>query len=1202
MPVSTRAARTPTGSVLVIAVIVAGLLALQRVLWPAPLGVLAHGALIGGLTGLVALGIALVYRANGIVNFAQGDLGALPATFAVLLIIGTGLNYFLALALGMTAAVALGMAVELAVVRRFFTAPRLILTVATIGLAQVLAASGVLLPRAFDLDKPAQSYPSPFDVSFSISPIEFGGNDVMAMIAIVIVLFTLAGFLKVAKVGIAIRASAENAGRAASLGIPVKRLHTAVWALAAVLSTIALFLRAGVVGLPIGTVLSPGILLRALAAVVIGRMERLGLIMAAAIGLGVIENAVIWDTGRSVYVDPILFVVVVAALLAQRRQSRRELESTTSWVAVADVRRLPQDVLGSPRLRWARRFLVAAALAAALVAPHLLSESRVNLAAAVLIFAVIGLSLVVLTGWAGHVSLGQMAFVGIGAALAGAMTDRAGWDLALALPIATAAGGAIALVIGIPALRVRGLQLAVTTLAFALAVSNYGLNRSIFDWLPDGRIDREPLLGGIGIDTEARFYYVALAGLALALAAVVGMRRSRTGRVLRAVRENESAAQAFGVDATRTTLTAFAISGALAAYAGALFVHHQQSLGRGAYAPEESLEMFTMVVIGGLGSIPGALLGAAYVRGIDWFLDPDYRFLATGAGLLLVLMVLPRGLGGTLSWWRDRVALRLSPRRDRPASSVGPRRDSPLPHAPGTSRGLVVRGLGAAYDGGPVLFGIDLDVGPAGVVAVLGTNGSGKSTLLATIGGLLPASGGRVVFDGEDITGEPAHRVARRGVAHVPGGRAIFPSLTVAEHLRLTGWGRRHTDDADVARQAAERFPVLIERWDDAAGRLSGGEQQMLAFAMALAAQPSLLLVDELSLGLAPTVIDQLLETIRELQANGTTVVVVEQSLIVAAAVADEAYFLEKGEVRFHGPTADLVERPDLARSVFLRASTSEPAPARAAGRRELTSAQPVVLEAANVTRRFGGLTAVDDVSMTIAKGEIVGVIGPNGAGKTTLFDVISGFLEADSGSILVNGADVTARRPDVRARLGLARSFQNSGLFPALTVRDSIAVGLDRHVEVHDPIAAALWLPVVARSETRVTARTEELLQATQLAGDADLFVRELSTGMRKVLELACVLAHQPDVVLLDEPSAGLSQGEAEALVPLLIRLRDATGASIVLIDHDVALVSSVADRILVMIAGRVVAEGSAHDVLSNPEVLSAYLGESSTAPDPRV
>ncbi len=558
-----------------------------RFAWDVPEGVLVQGAIIGALTSLLALGLALVWRANRIVNFAAGDLGAVPATLAVLLMISTvGLSWWLALATGFVASILLGLLVETLLVRRFFRSPRLVLTVATIGIAQLLAAAALFLPQAFELT--GESIPAPFDVHFTIDPIIFRGNDVVALITIPLTFLGLALFLRSSDVGIAIRGGAERADRASTLGIPVRRLHTVVWVIASVLAFLAVFLRAGIIGLPIGEVLGPAILLRALAAAVIGGLERMPTIALAAVALGIVEQSVVWHWQEPAYVDPILFVVVLAALMLTGR------------------------------------------------ARGLLTESKINLVAAILIFGIVGLSLVVLTGWSGQVSLGQMAFVGVGAAVGGALTDRLGWDLSLALVGGGFAGAVVATVIGLPALRRRGLTLAVTTLAFALGTSSYLLNRNFFgegssnDWLPGLRIERPALFGAIAIDTETRFYYLCLAALALAYAMVRGVRRSRTGRVLIAIRENERAAEAYGVSARRTTLVAFAFSGFLAAFAGVLFVHHQTGLEVGPYAPEQSLVVFSMTVIGGLGSIPGALLGAAYVRGTDYFLPAEWQVLATG--------------------------------------------------------------------------------------------------------------------------------------------------------------------------------------------------------------------------------------------------------------------------------------------------------------------------------------------------------------------------------------------------------------------------------------------------------------------------------------------------------------------------------------------------------------------------------------------
>jgi branched-chain amino acid transport system permease protein len=227
-------------------------------------------------------------------------------------------------------------------------------------------------------------------------------------------------------------------------------------------------------------------------------------------------------------------------------------------------------------------------------------------------------------------------------------------DVSVTLLIAAVAGAVTAVIVGLPALRLSGLYVAVITFAFALATTSYLLNRRFFDWIPVDRVERRPVLGRIDIDSPTRIYYLALIGLAIVLIAVRGIRRSRTGRVLIAMRENERTAQSVGVSVLRAKLTAFAVSGAIAGFAGCIFVLHQQSFGETSYDPFENLIVFTQVVIGGIASVPGALLGALYLRSLQWFLSPEWQLLAQAGSILFVLLVVPMGLGGLLFRLRDR--------------------------------------------------------------------------------------------------------------------------------------------------------------------------------------------------------------------------------------------------------------------------------------------------------------------------------------------------------------------------------------------------------------------------------------------------------------------------------------------------------------------------------------------------------------------
>ena len=223
------------------------------------------------------------------------------------------------------------------------------------------------------------------------------------------------------------------------------------------------------------------------------------------------------------------------------------------------------------------------------------------------------------------------------------------------------------------------------------------------------------------------------------------------------------------------------------------------------------------------------------------------------------------------------------------------------------------------------------------------------------------------------------------------------------------------------------------------------------------------------------------------------------------------------------------------------------------------------------VSKHFGGVVALDEVSFAVEAGEILGVLGPNGAGKTTLFDVISGFLTPDGGRVALLGTsgtrELTALPAPARARLGLGRSFQDGRLFPALTVTETIVVAREHAVAVRDPILAALHLPAVRRSEAAVLRRVDELIEMLGLGAFADKFVHELSTGTRRIVDLACVLAHEPTMLLLDEPSSGIAQREAEALAPMLRNVRDSLGASLLVIEHDLTLLRAISDRLLASI-----------------------------------
>jgi len=502
---------------------------------------------------------------------------------------------------------------------------------------------------------------------------------------------------------------------------------------------------------------------------------------------------------------------------------------------------------------------------------------------------------------------------------------------------------------------------------------------------------------------------------------------------------------------------------------------------------------------------------------------------------------------------------------------------------------LVVRDLDAGYDGVQVLFNVDLDVREGEILALVGTNGAGKSTLLRAICGLQQADNGAVFYDGVNITFAPANENATRGLVYMPGGRGVFPGLTVRENLASALLAQTTAGGDNEIERALELFPVLRERIDTAASLLSGGEQQMLAMAQALVMRPRLLMIDELSLGLAPAVVEKLLSVVRILQASGVTIILVEQSLNVALTVAQRAVFMDRGAVQFDGPTEDLLGRPDLVRSIFMGGVPATTLRRPLADLNDSTKE----LRASNLTVEFGNRRALDSVSLSLSTGQVVGIIGPNGAGKTTLFDVLSGYTKAAEGAVFLDELDITSLRPDARARLGVGRAFQSARLFPPLTVRENISVALERRAN-KSALTAALWLPAARKNERRLRERVDGFIELLGLGDHADKLVRELSTGTRRAVEIACQMAAEPLFLLLDEPSSGLAQAESEVLGPTLMRIVRDTGCGLLVIEHDLNLITQLSERLIAMDLGRIIASGAPAEVIEDAEVMSSYLAAS--------
>ena len=651
---------------------------------PIPHGVLVNGLVIGSLYSLIGMGIILVYRANRIINFAQAQLGAVPAVLALMLMSVHGWPYLLVVPIVLVGGALLGGVVELGAIRRFQSASRLTLTVVTVGVSFVLLVLEAYVKIWVAGDEVAHTitFPSPFDgFEFSVGVVRFSGDHIVAVVIVALIVAALAAFFRFTDLGIAVRASAENAPRAALLGIPVGRVSTIVWILAGMLSAIGIFLRGPIIGIPLVGFVGPAMLLFGLAAAVMGRMENLPMAFLGGILVGVLDQVVLFSTGRAALASAAILVVILVALLLQRAETARAHHVGGGWEMVKNYRPIPAELRTLPEVRQVRRLVVGAAALVALLAPFLLGPGGASFATRILIFAMVGLSLVVLTGWAGQISLGQFAIAGVGAAVAGGLVANQNADFFIVLAVAGLSGTIVALLVGLPALRIQGLFLAVTTLAFAFVVERVLLNREYFGWLlPDqlavierpmlyGRFNLgEPTdLGVITISSDAKLYYVTLVVLLLSIALVRAVRRNRSGRLFMGVRDNSRVMEAFGVSVVHTRLVAFAVSGFVAALAGALLAYDQGSVDAGTFTPARSIQVFVMTVIGGIGNIGGAVLGAVFVLGLP--VVPGLRqlefveLLASGIGALIILYFLPGGLMEGVYRLRDGFLRRVAARR-----------------------------------------------------------------------------------------------------------------------------------------------------------------------------------------------------------------------------------------------------------------------------------------------------------------------------------------------------------------------------------------------------------------------------------------------------------------------------------------------------------------------------------------------------------
>lgn len=832
----------------------------------------------------------------------------------------------------------------------------------------------------------------------------------------------------------------------------------------------------------------------------------------------------------------------------------------------------------------------------------------------IMISAVAAMGLTVLQGWAGVPSLATAALLLLGGYCAAYFSGPLGLPLIvvliLTLPVGALCGGLMSL----PSRRLTGLYLILGTLAFHFIVTDGGnlLQSRTLDLA--GYFLKPPSFFGLSIDTTTRWLWASAIAMVLTFEYLRYLGQTRVGRSLVVISEDRAAGAVVGVNVAKYIGCVFAISSALICASGALLGYYVTNVSYDGFSLLLAVNYIVMIVLGGLGSLPGAIAGAAIVTlipleleqvfsngsGSGW-IETNISYINAGLYALigmLVLVFIPGGIADRRAW--RRLAVRV--RRLASAISSGPRQSASRTGreaAPASPDALVsMRGVHAAYGAGETaLVDVDLDVPKSGAVVVLGRNGAGKSSLLHAIGGFPPETGGRVGRGRvewrrggtADITKEAIPRRVRRGIVLVPAEDKVFADLSVRAHLREAIASYR--GNPMTIESVLEIFPVLRGRLEARAGTLSGGERQQVALAAAMARNTRLLLVDEASLGLSPAAILSVTDVLRAISASEvTSLVAVEQSVSAGFSVGQTIALMDGGEVVQVAPPSaefrDLIERSYLGGT-----ESSTVATPHAAAQAGAAGVGQTAIRLDGVTVTIGAIRAIEGVSVEVPKGEMIGIIGGNGSGKTSLLNVISGYYRPSAGQVRLAGRDIRGMPPHRIAALGVARTFQSVGHVTALRAVDWVRVGLEATWS-----AGVIWTvfgdPRTRHAERASLDAAMEILERAGLAAYANVRLADCPYGVRKMVDLVRVFVRDPEVVLLDEPTSGVSRSEIQRIRELVLGYQDREPATVLVVDHDVRFVTSLCARVLVMSAGKVIAFGPHEEVLADPEVVRTVLG----------
>ncbi len=933
------------------------------------------GIVQGLAVAVIAVGVVLVYRATRIINFAVGNMGVVAAALLSLLVVQYHVPFWVALVIALLVGLAFGAVVDMAIIRRLRKSPRVVVLVATIGVSQLAEAIAIKIPTPTAI---STHYPSAINGIWTVAGVTVRGSDLSVLIIAPITLIALTWFLDRTTLGRTVKACASNPRLARLSSISPKMVSTMVWALAGALSSLAVILIAGQSGSAGDlTTLGPQTLSLALVAAVIGGMTSFRRTIIASVVIGLAQSILNFNfIATPGLINLLLLITVVVAVLF----SRERTDESEVFAFTPRARPIPERLQS---FRWARNvnksgvFLL---LAIAVVLPLIFTEpSTQQTFTEVLAFAICATSLTVLTGWLGQLSLGQMAFAGLGALFAARLVEG-GVPFWLAIVATTAGSAVLALILGLSSLRVKGLSLAVVTFVFALAAQQYFFSLGILSGASSDGSDL-PFVPGhlfsLSFPGQRTYYYVVLAILAVVLLVASRFRDSGIGRSIMAVRDNENAAAAYRVRPAWEKIRAFALAGALAGMGGALLSGAYANVSFGGpgspFIVDTSLSLVAMVVIGGMGSVTAAVIGSLWVIGIP-ALAPNNEvlgLLSSSVGLLGILLYFPRGLMQIAYDFRDAVLSWADRRFGKDVVSTAPKisAQAALPeteHREARIPTLAVGDLRVTFGGNVAVNGVSLSVGGGEIVGLIGSNGAGKSTLMNAIGGFVPSSG-LVRLGDEEIGAKPPSHRAALGLGRTFQSATLFPELTVTETLLVALEGKSETGVLSTAlalpratrRSRRDRAAVgdlvellgLTSYRDHYIADLSTGTRRVVELAGLLALDAKVLCLDEPTAGLAQRETEAfgpLIVTVqRQLDAS---VLLIEHDMPLIMGISDRVYCLEAGAVIAEGAPGAVRDNPRVIASYL---GTDE----RAINRSGATQSGPWQVE-----RGVGATTAVAEV------------------------------------------------------------------------------------------------------------------------------------------------------------------------------------------------------------------------------------------------